>query len=205
MNLKEAFRYQTFLNDRLNMACLSVSSRDHAYKITKKHLRSKANPDAEDKEEIVDNGIFYPNDDVIRFMESLVGEKYKLTTAIDSAKSHLDIDIDASVESNKFRQRVANAIGRMLTFAKTSSKTKDNDYKFNVEGNQTMYYYEVETDFEEAYDRDQAKLIWHRLTEDSDAVSSAVDSAMINTSVDYDPPYNVNDSFEDMMERFLSA
>lgn len=203
MNLKEAYRYQTFLTNMMLTACSSVSDRDHAYNVTRKHLRSKANPEAEDVEETVDNGVFFPNDDVILLMESLIEEKYKLAKAINDAKSALDIDVDASIDSNKFRQKIASSISRMLSYQSSSNKIKGSDYKFNVEGNQVLYYYDVETDYKEAYDREYAKSLWRRITEESDEISSAVDAAMINTVVDYDPPYNVNDSFEDMMEQFI--
>lgn len=204
MNLKDAFRYQSFLDRRLSDGCASVYDRTHAYDITKKHLKSKANPDVEDVEESVDNGEFFRNDDVIRFLLSLVEERSALTQAIDNAKKSLAFDIDAAVESNKFRQRVASAITTMLKFQGKTVTNKETDYKFNVEGNQVMYYYDVESDYVEAYDRESAKAVVKELVTTSDAVSSDIDSAMINTVVDYTPKYNVNDTFEDMMESFLA-
>ena len=205
MNLKDAFRYQTFLERNFSRGCSSILDRTHAYDITKKHLRSKANPEAEDIEETVDNGEFFRNDDVIRFLLSLVDERSKLTEAIDKAKRSVPFDIDAAVETNKFRQRVASCIGSMLEYQAKDSVSKETGYKFNVDGNQTTYYYDVENRYAEAYDRAGAKVIMKDLSTSADAVSTAIDSAMINTVVDYIPPYNVNDSFDDMMESFLTA
>ena len=37
---------------------------------------------------------------------------------------------------------------------------------------------------------------------DADKVSADIDSAMINTQVDYTPVFDVNDTFEDAMTEF---
>ena len=39
----------------------------------------------------------------------------------------------------------------------------------------------------------------------ADKVSAEIDAALINTQVEYEPPFNVNDSFDDVMEEFLAA
>ena len=38
----------------------------------------------------------------------------------------------------------------------------------------------------------------------ADKTSAEIDAAMINTTVSYTPPFNVNDSFEDAMEAFVA-
>ena len=53
MNLKESFRYQNFLDMMMRAASASIQQRDHCLKVTKTHLRSKANPDASDVTETV--------------------------------------------------------------------------------------------------------------------------------------------------------
>ena len=53
MNLKESFRYQKFLDTMMNQARRSLCDPDHILKVTKKHLRNAANPDAENVEEVV--------------------------------------------------------------------------------------------------------------------------------------------------------
>lgn len=37
----------------------------------------------------------------------------------------------------------------------------------------------------------------------ADKTSAEIDSAMINTVVDYNPVFDVNDSFEDVMSEFI--
>lgn len=203
MNLKESFRYQNFLDIKLNDARCSIADQTHALKITKVHLKNKANPEAEDIVEVVEVKEFIPNDDVIAFMCWLVAERQKLTEAICAAKASLDFCLEAAIEANKFRQRTASAIKGMLNYTSSKNTGQGRDYKFNVEGNQTPYYYDIETSFEEAFTRDSAKKVVRDMITAADKTSAEIDSAMINTVVDYAPMFDVNDSFEDVMAEFI--
>lgn len=203
MNFKESFRYQNFLDDKLNEARCSISDRNHALKITKLHLKQKANPDAEDITEIVEIENFVPNDSVIAFMCWLVTEREKLTEAICAAKASLGFSLDAAIEANKFRQHTANAVKGMLKYTSSKKTEQGRDYKFNVDGNQIPYYYDIETSFEEAFDRNAAKKVVRDMITAADKTSAEIDSAMINTVVNYEPVFNVNDSFEDVMVEFV--
>lgn len=204
MNLKESFRYQNFLDGKLNDARYSISDRTHALKVTKVHLKKKANPDAEDITEVVEVEEFIPNDDVIAFMCWLVAERQKLTEAICAAKVSLGFSLDAAIEANKFRQYTASAVKGMLKYTPSKKTEQGRDYKFNVEGNQTPYYYDIETSFEEAFTRDSAKKVVRDMITAADKTSAEIDSAMINTVVDYTPVFDVNDSFEDVMAEFIA-
>lgn len=204
MNLKESFRYQNFLENMLAYAGNSLTDREHSLTITKNHLRKKANAEAEDMMETVDVGEFFKNDDVLKFMTMLVEERSKLTNAIGKAKASIGFDLDAAIETNKFRQTVANRVKTMLRFTASKRTERGTDYKFNVEGNQTQYYYDIEVKANEAFDRSVAKDTMRKLILEADKVSAEIDSAMINTMVEYDAPFNVNDSFEDVMTDFLA-
>lgn len=204
MNLKESFRYQNFLDGKLNDARYSIADRTHALKVTKVHLKKKANPDAEDITEVVEVEEFIPNDDVIAFMCWLVEERQKLTEAICAAKASLGFSLDAAIEANKFRQYTASAVKGMLKYTPSKKTEQGRDYKFNVEGNQTPYYYDIETSFEEAFTRDSAKKVVRDMITAADKTSAEIDSAMINTVVDYTPVFDVNDSFEDVMAEFIA-
>lgn len=204
MNLKESFRYQNFLDMMMRAASASIQQRDHCLKVTKTHLRSKANPDASDVTETVEGEVFFANDDVVAFMAWLVKEREKLTTAIGAAKASIGFDIDAAIETNKFRQTVNGSIKNMLRYTPTKRVEQGRDYKFNVEGNQTPYIYEIEVVSEEAYDKTGAKTLMRKMISKADEVSAAIDAAMINTKVDYEPVFDVNETFDDVMTDFLA-
>lgn len=205
MNLKESFRYQKFLENLMHSASMSIQSREHCLKITKTHLRHKANADAEDLTEVVEcESVFSPNDDVIAFMVWLVEERNKLTTAIGKAKASVGFDIDAAVETNKFRQLLSGSVKGMLRYTPSKRVEQGRDYKFNVEGNQTPYIYDIEVVTEEAYDRTVAKKTMRDMISAADKTSAEIDAAMINTVVEYEPVYDVNESFDDVMAEFIA-
>lgn len=204
MNLKESFRYQNFLDGLLRCATNSVSNRDHCLTVTKTHLRNKANPETQDVTEYVDIENAYGNDDVLSFMEWLVQQKSILTQAISSAKKSSSLDLDAAIETNKFRQQVNSAIKSMLLHTPQKNIEKGSDYKFNVEGNQVSYYYDIEVETSDAYDRERAKNLMRTMISSADTTSAEIDSMLINTQVDYTPKYDVNESFEDVMENFIT-
>lgn len=203
MNLKESFRYQNFLEEMMCSACASIQTPNHCLKVTKTHLRNKVNPDAQDIIETVEVEPFFANDYVISFMTWLVAEREKLTTAINAAKASVDFDIDAAIETNKFRQRVNSSIKSMIRHTPTKSIESGRDYKFNVEGNQMPYVYEIEVVSEEAYNKAGAKTLMRETISRADEVSAAIDAAMINTKVDYEPVFDVNETFDDVMTDFL--
>lgn len=206
MNLKESFRYQKFLENLMRSANMSIQSRDHCLKTTKTHLRSKANSDAEDLIEVVEcESAFSPNDDVIAFMVWLVDEREKLTTAIGKAKASVGFDIDAAVETNKFRQLLGSSVKGMLRYTPSKRVEQGRDYKFNVEGNQTPYVYDIDVVTEEAYDRTVSKKVMRNMISAADKTSAEIDAAMINTVVEYEPVYDVNESFDDVMAEFIEA
>lgn len=204
MNLKESFRYQKFLETMMRSASASIQMTGHCLTTTKVHKKNKANADVEDLTEVVEcESTFHPNDDVIKFMAWLVEEREKLTIAIGKAKASIGFDVDAAVETNKFRQILNVSVKGMLRQTPSKRTEQGRDYKFNVEGNQTPYYYDIEVVTEEAYDRNSAKAIMREMISASDKTSAEIDAAMINTVVDYTPVYDVNDSFDDIMAEFI--
>lgn len=205
MNLKEAFRYQNFLDGLMNSSVSSITQREHCLSTTKHHLCNKVNPDAEDFTEDVVTDEFVPNDVIIGFMMYLIDEKELLTKAINNAKKSIDFDIDAAVEKNKFRQNVYRSLKSMMRY--TSSKRIEfaYGYKFNVEGNQTQYRYDVCVETKDAYDKKEAKNIMRKVISDSDITSADIDAAKINTMVEYEPPFDVNESFEDVIDIFIRS
>lgn len=208
MNLKESFRYQRFLDSLMYESTSSLNSYANCFQVQKTHLRGKANPELnqpglEAEVEIVESDRKYTNDNVMRFMRWLVSEKEKLSNAIGKAKASIPFDIDAAVEVNKYRQRINSSIRNMLKKTPGNKTETGVDYKFNMEGNQVPYHYEIEVTYTDAFDREWAKKIVREIISDADTVSSEIDAAMINTEVEYEPKFDVNETFEDVMVEFV--
>ena len=83
-------------------------------------------------------------------------------------------------------------------------KKAERGYKFNAEGNQVPYYYNVEDTMEELFDREQLKALLKRLTTESDELSAKIELAYVTGEVNFEPTFDIGDSFEDSMEIFLN-
>ena len=174
MNLKESFRYQKFLDGLMRSAGSNLQNPYHSLVTTKVHLRHAVNPEAEDVTEVVEDGEFVPNDTVLAFMAHLIDEREKLSIAIGKAKASVGFDMDAAIET-----------------------------KFDINGQQVPYRYDVEITTTENYDKEAAKALMRATIAKADEVSAAVDAAMINTVVEYEPPYDVNETFDDVLDAFV--
>lgn len=204
MNLKEAFRYQNFLDRIFGAACISIEKRDHCLTQTRNHLYNKVNPDMENvKEEVKTEEDFFANDDVIQAMLFLIEEKEKLSIAINKAKESIDMDIDAAVSVNKYRQLLNKSVAFMMRLNPCTRIETGIAQKFNSTGDPVDYKYDVEVTSVEAYDRKAAKKIMKEVISEADKTSAAIDFVKVNTTVDYKPVFDVNDSFEDVMNTFL--
>lgn len=203
MNLKESFRYQKFLDGLMRNAVANLQNPYHCLKTTKVHYRHEVNPDAVNETEIVDDGEFVHNDVMLAFMAYLIEVREELSVAISKAKQSIGFDTDAAIETNKFRQMLNGAVRQMLRHTATKRKTKESDYKFDINGQQVPYRYDVEITTTERYDKAAAKNLMRSTIAKADEVSAAVDAAMINTSVEFDPPYDVNETFDDVLDIFI--
>lgn len=204
MNLKESFRYQSFLDSMMTNGRAYIGNADHCLTTKEIHHKSARNPDAADEEKIVEKEVPFHVNDIIEFMEWLIGEKMLLTESIGRAKAKLSNDMDALVESNKYRQSLAAAMKHMLMYKSRKATTQLQDYKFNNEGNQMAYIYDVDMVYEENFNRDQIKNRIRELMASADEISTEIDSILINTEVDKIPLLDVNGDFEDCVKKFIS-
>lgn len=207
MNLKDAFRYQNYLENILNSATNYLTSRDNVVQIKETHYRHKSNPDAEDETKDVTANRIFPNykvEQIIDFMLTVADEKTKLTVAIDEAKkAYKATAYDVNLINNRIRQSVAHTL-RYLSNLKSAETTGiGRDYKFNVNGDQVSYAYETKVVQTIDYDRNHVRKLFQRFTEMSDAVSTNLDQALLNITVVMEPKFNVNYSFEEAVEQYL--
>jgi hypothetical protein len=206
MYLKEAFRYQNYLNELISATTSYLNGGQYTTKTVQEHLRKKANPDAENEtiDLSAERALAYTANQMVDFLQHLIDEKQKLTKAISEAKKGCSIDIDAEVANNRIRQSVAATLSRMGNMKPSERMTRAYAYKFNAEGNQVQYAYEVKEVTTIDFDRNKVKGISKKLIQCADEASTAIDKAMVELAVDYNPNYSVNDSFEDAIEQFLT-
>ena len=126
-------------------------------------------------------------------------EKEKLSLAIVTAKKTTKIDIDHSIAMNKKRQEFVSSLNFMNGIKNRETKSRGTDYKFNQEGNQISYYYDIDEIITIDFDRNDIKGLIKKLTKQSDELSITLDGLLITTEVDYIPVLDINDSLEDII------
>ena len=208
MNMKEAFRYQAFLSTLMAEATNALTKPDVALNTVRTHLMSKANPDAEDVVESAEAAEPQMDPDkILEFITQLITERGKLSRAVSKAKAALiesGTDIDADTEVNKFRQVAARSTQTMLQMKPSKRVERGISHKFNAEGVQNPYHYDIDVTTTERFTRASAKVIRLNLLADADKTSAGIDSTMITTQVDYEAPWGVNESFEDIFAAFVA-
>jgi len=207
VNLKESFRYQNYLETLFNYAVSSLTQRSNITTTTQLHQRSKANPEAVDETVVVEVEKRYTctNDQLIEFMCAIIDEKRAVAIAIHKAKAANPFACDAEVSVNRCTQRAAKILSDLGSMKQSSERIyKSTDYKFNAEGNQVPYNYDVKETVCLDFDPANAKKLAKKLFDAADFISSEADRALIETEIAHEPFYDVNEGFDDAVVRFLS-
>ena len=203
ITLKEAFRYQNFLDNILGQAENYLRCSDNYMIVTEEHLRSKAVATAEDQttNNKADREISVKPDVLVDFIISVLTEKEMLTNAINKAKTQHCNDFDAFIEINKARRGVVDVLKRMSRTKGKESMTRGSAFTMNAEGNQVQYYYDIKKTTSIDFDRPMVKGLISRLAVDADRASATIDYWQTSVPVDYEPKYDINDTFEELAEQ----
>ena len=202
--LKEAFRYQNYLESLITSADRYLRDTNNVMKITEKHLRSKVQTEAEDetKTNVADRALNVTPDKLIEFVTLVYKEKALLSQAINESKIQHCSDMDMSMALNKTRQRIVETFKRVAALKNRKATNKGVAYCFNGEGNQVEYYYDVETVSEADFDRLKLKKIIKDMSSESDVISTRIDYYLSSVPVNYEPAFDINETFEELVENF---
>lgn len=201
MNLKESYRYANYLDRLLDTAYAYLRNKSFVTTTTQNHLRSKANSEAEDETIDVQKpyDVAFTPMDVVNFAAKALAEKERLADAIAAAKANTEINIDNAVALNKKKQGFASVLNAMADMKASERTVPGSGFKFNAEGNQVKYYYDVAETTMIDFDRNDVRNLARKYLREADAISAKLDAIEINTMLDFTPSYDVNDSFEDLV------
>ena len=207
MNLKEAFRYQNKLQKLMDEAQSILYHDRNVVKVENTILRHKVNPEAEDETTLDLPETEYADKitEVAVFLMYLLGERERLSRAIRAAKQSMDMDFDGEVSLNAKRQELA-AIFRHMGEIRSSENLypgAGTGYKFNAEGNQVSYRCDLKKVTTINFDRNKIRSFATHLNKTADQVSAQLDKEMVNTEVAYEAPFDVNDTFADILQQYL--
>lgn len=214
MNLVEACKLAKNLEDlKYQIACI-ISDTNYSTKAVEKHLKSAVDSTLQDEscEREVNKMYDITVDQAIVLLDKLMEKKALLSSAIERAKHDIEIDVngiklayDSAVEYNKSLRDVA--IRHIASLNRTKegvTKSSGVAYRFNAEGNQTSYRYEIETEIELLVDIKETKKKEKEYRRLADEVSTKIDEAKLATKIDLELGIDVNDTLEDVIETLLS-
>lgn len=214
MNIKESCRLQNHIDLLINMLSYYLKDTNNATKTTEKHLKSKSNPDAKDeiKEVVIEKD--FGNDcsvvDIAYLVEQLLIEKLNLTNAIFNSKGDIAIQLnniiftlDSAVENAKKSRDLAYSLKPLVDLKGRETKTTAKDYKFNNEGNQVPYIYDLEIVRTLDFDRNDIIKLYKKLLDRADTLSTLIESEMLTDRVKFEPKYDIHDSVNDVVEKYL--
>lgn len=208
MNLKEAFRFQNKLQSMMDEADGILGLNSNITKVQNTYLRHKVMAEAEDETTVDASPTEYGDKitELAEFLVHLLTEREKLSAAIHKAKVGLDLTagLDGEVGLNSKRQDVAALFRRMISLrnGEVLIPNGGTGYRFNNEGNQVSYRCDVKRVTTINFDRNKIRKMCAELSRKSDETSAALDVALVNTIVEYEAPFDVNDTFAEAFESY---
>ena len=207
MNLKEAFRYQNKLQRLMEEAENILMRERNVVQVENTLLLHKVNPEAtnETTVEAPDNEYADRINHITMMLMYLLEQRRLLGYAIRDAKKSLELDFDGEVSLNGKRQELAGLFRRMgeIRSSEVLLPGAGMGYKFNAEGNQVSYRCDLKKVTTINFDRNKVRAFAASLSQTADRTSAQLDASLVNTQVAYEPPFDVNESFADVLEWFI--
>ena len=206
MNLKESYRYANYLDGLLNTAYTYLRNKGFVTTTIEEHLRKQSNPDVENETIEVQKPFdveFKPND-VINYVIGVINEKEKLSDAIAKSKTTTEINIDNAIAANKIKHGFVSVLNGMVGIKPSETTTTGKAYKFDINGEQKPYFYEICKTTCIDYNRTDARNLIKKYLKETDDISAKLDSIEINTTVEFNPLFDVNTSFEDSVVEYVA-
>ena len=201
MNLKESYRYANYLDGLLSTAYTYLRNKGFVTTTVEEHLRKQSNPDVENETIEVQKPFdveFKPNQ-VIDFVVRVLNEKDKLSDAIAEAKSTTEINIDNAISMNKRKQTFVSVLNGIADIKPSEIKTTSKSYKFDINGEQKPYVYDVNRKTSIDFDRTDVRNLIKKYLKETDEISAKLDLIEITTQVDFVPAFDVNSKFEELV------
>jgi len=209
MNLKDAFRYQNRIQNFMDEAFAILGEQENITRVKSTLMIHKLVPEMEDEVTVSpkDTEYYEQITDIAQFLLFLLEEKGKLFAAIRAAKNKLPVDMDSETSLNESRRRVAHIFTYMC--AQRSRETLlangGTGHRFNVEGNQVSFRCDLRKVTTINFDRNVVRGELMKLNRKADEVSAKLDACMVMSEVDYEAPFDPNDTFADAFEIFMQT
>ena len=209
MNLKDAFRAQNRLEYLMDQADAILTDSRNTMKTKVTHLRSKVMADAQDTEteDTAPSEYAEQINQVAAFLMEMLSQREKLSKAIQEAKSKLPLDMDSETGLNRVRQNLAYTFRSMAALKATETFLPGggSGFRFNADGNQVTYRCDAKKVTTINFDRNKIRGMASTLGKKSDEISAQLDQCLVNAQVDYELPFDLNDSFDVVLSDYIEA
>lgn len=205
ITLKKSFEVQNFLKKMFNEVIFILGNNANVTVVEQTHMRKKAFENAEDEVVTKPKSFVCENvtvEELIDFACFLQDESEKLTIAINKAKTVGDNDFDGMIAINNRKRALLDRLVSMSNIKASEVITTGRATKFNGEGNQTTYTYDIKEVTTIDFDRNKVKAIANRLRKELDDTSTKIDIMQLETMVEYDSILDVGSTIEDAIEQW---
>lgn len=207
ITLKKSFELQNYLRGLLDSALNVLSYNDNITVTKQEHMRNKVLAEADYEELIKPKRHEYGFDmnSLIDFACYIQEQMAILTTEINVAKYNSNHDLDGLIAINNQKRKLLERMVAMSAVKARETMTKGTGVKFNGEGNQTTYSYDIKETTTIDFDRNKVKAIASRLRRELDEGSTTIDKMMLETNVYYSTIFEIGDDLEEAVLKFLEA
>lgn len=204
ITLKKSFELQNYYKNLFESALSILFDHNNVTVTTQTHMRKKAYAEAEDETIIKPRSVEYsftPNE-LIKFAEYIQSEMEKLTAEINTAKKSNKNDFDGMIATNNQKRRLLSRLVSMAGIKSREHMADGQGKKFNDEGNQVSYFYDVKEVTTIDFDRNMVRSIIGRLRKELDDASTELDKMQLEVVVFYIPVFEIGDTLEEAVDKW---
>ena len=208
ISLKKSFEYQNYL-DELQRCATNLLGSNFMVTVNRHHFINAVNHEAEDKVETIEDSkkseySFITPNQLVGFAQYIMNERTRLSAAIATAK-HNGSDYDLLIAQNSERRKMLFTFEQLISIKGGERKSKWTAYKFNVDGEQTSYEYDIKDVTTIDFDRNNVKAIVSKLRKECQYVSEKLDHILVMREVDFESIFEIGDYFEEAVTKYLTV
>lgn len=207
ITLKKSFELQNYLKGLFD-ATLSVLAYQDNTTITKQeHMRKKVYSEGQDETVFKPkrNEYDFSINALIDFACYVQDEMAGLAFAINAAKHSGVNDFDGMIAVNNQKRKLLDRMISMSNIKPRESVVRGSAYKFNADGDQVTYIYDIKEVTTIDFDRNKTKGIASRLRRELDETSTTIDRMQLSIYVMHDTVFEIGDSLEEAVEKWMAA
>ena len=204
ITLKKSFELQNYMKGLLNSALSALASTDNITITKQEHMRKKSYENGEDETITKPKrpDFSYEVMELVDFTCDVQNAMDKLTAVINNAKHSGTKDYDGMIAINNRKRTLLNRLNTMAAIKPSEVIKFGQGWKFNGDGNQVSYSYDIKETTTIDFDRNAVKAIISRIRKELDETSADIDLMQLETMVDFDTIYEIGDSLEDAVEKY---